>query len=310
MPKLCTLAASPFDAALHDAFGKVHGLNCYDTYGPEFMTHDLAHYLGAEFEGEWISRTSAEAEAAHAALSPGRRARSARGATSRAAERRPARDAARVDSRERPDPPEDQAQRRRPRLGRRARRGVDRVATAAQRRAASRPGTTRSTSTSVPERRLPARFPRQVKEQTPAGFERVQYIEQPTARDLKAHPRNVMHEAAKHQAGGDRRIAVDLESLLLAREWATPARPSRRARADPIAPDGGRGPEVQLFLCVQDLTCPGASLIHSAGLAAHVPAVAAIEANSRQYCPRRTRSGSALSRGSSGSRTAPSTPRG
>ncbi len=41
----------------------------------------------------------------------------------------------------------------------------------------------------------------------------------------------------------------------------------------------------KMFLCVQDLTCPGASLIHSAGLAAHVPAVAAIEANSRQYVP-------------------------
>ena len=41
----------------------------------------------------------------------------------------------------------------------------------------------------------------------------------------------------------------------------------------------------EMFLCVQDLTCPGASLIHSAGLAAHVPGVAAIEANARQYCP-------------------------
>src|SRR6185436_17195686 len=40
-----------------------------------------------------------------------------------------------------------------------------------------------------------------------------------------------------------------------------------------------------MFLCVQDLTCPGASLIHSAGLAAHVPGVTAIEANARQYCP-------------------------
>jgi hypothetical protein len=40
-----------------------------------------------------------------------------------------------------------------------------------------------------------------------------------------------------------------------------------------------------MFLCVQDLTCPGASLIHSAGMAAHVPGVAAIEANSRQYVP-------------------------
>ena len=41
-----------------------------------------------------------------------------------------------------------------------------------------------------------------------------------------------------------------------------------------------------MFLCVQDLTCPGASLLHSAGLAAHVPGVAAIEANARQYMPR------------------------
>jgi hypothetical protein len=41
----------------------------------------------------------------------------------------------------------------------------------------------------------------------------------------------------------------------------------------------------KMFLCVQDLTCPGASLIHSAGVAAHVPGVAAIEANSRQYVP-------------------------
>ncbi len=30
IPLLCTLVcASPFDAALHDAFGKAHGLNCY-----------------------------------------------------------------------------------------------------------------------------------------------------------------------------------------------------------------------------------------------------------------------------------------
>jgi hypothetical protein len=38
-------------------------------------------------------------------------------------------------------------------------------------------------------------------------------------------------------------------------------------------------------VCVQDLTCPGASLIHSVGISAHVPAVAGIEANARQYVP-------------------------
>ena len=52
IPKLATLVvASPFDAAMHDAFGKVHGRNCYHTYGPEFMRHDLAHYLGAGVQG-------------------------------------------------------------------------------------------------------------------------------------------------------------------------------------------------------------------------------------------------------------------
>src|SRR5262245_15775302 len=57
IPKLCTLVtAGAFDAAIHDAFGKVHGINCFHTYGPEFMNHDLAHYLGAEYKGEYPSR--------------------------------------------------------------------------------------------------------------------------------------------------------------------------------------------------------------------------------------------------------------
>ncbi len=57
IPKLCTLVtASPFDAALHDGFGKAHRLNCYHTYGPDFMAHDLAHYLTPEFKGEYLNR--------------------------------------------------------------------------------------------------------------------------------------------------------------------------------------------------------------------------------------------------------------
>jgi hypothetical protein len=36
---------------------------------------------------------------------------------------------------------------------------------------------------------------------------------------------------------------------------------------------------------VQDLTCPGAAFVQSAGLAAHIPGVTAVEGNSRQYCP-------------------------
>ena len=41
----------------------------------------------------------------------------------------------------------------------------------------------------------------------------------------------------------------------------------------------------KMFLCVQDLTCPGAPLIENAGLAAHTPGVTTIEANAREYVP-------------------------
>jgi hypothetical protein len=56
IPKLCTLVtAAAFDAAIHDAFGKAHGMNCFDTYGAEFMTLYLSRYLGAEYKAKYPS---------------------------------------------------------------------------------------------------------------------------------------------------------------------------------------------------------------------------------------------------------------
>ncbi len=46
MPHLAALlCCSPFDIALHDAFGKLHGRPTYEMYGPEFMNRDLASFL-------------------------------------------------------------------------------------------------------------------------------------------------------------------------------------------------------------------------------------------------------------------------
>ncbi len=46
MPWLASLVCcSPFDIALHDAYGVLNGRPVYETYGPEFMNRDLAHYL-------------------------------------------------------------------------------------------------------------------------------------------------------------------------------------------------------------------------------------------------------------------------
>ena len=125
-----------------------------------------------------------------------------------------------------------------------------------------------------------------MREQTPAGYDRVQYIEQPTARDLKANRGNVMHEAAKLKPVVIDESLVDLESLHLAREmgYTGVAFKACKGQTQTLLL-AAAAQKYGLFRCVQDLTCVGASLIHSAGLAAHIPGVAAIESNGRQYCP-------------------------
>ncbi|MBI3945326.1 MAG: mandelate racemase/muconate lactonizing enzyme family protein [Armatimonadetes bacterium] len=46
MPWLAALVCcSPFDLALHDAYGKLHGRHVYETYNADFMNADLSYYL-------------------------------------------------------------------------------------------------------------------------------------------------------------------------------------------------------------------------------------------------------------------------
>ncbi|MBI5835507.1 MAG: hypothetical protein HZB16_24655 [Armatimonadetes bacterium] len=120
----------------------------------------------------------------------------------------------------------------------------------------------------------------------PRAFSRVAYIEQPTARDLRAHPENVMHRAAAIKPVVIDESLTDLDTYYLAKEQgysgvalkACKGHSQALLMAAAAQRDG-------LFLCVQDLTCPGAAFLHSAALAAHIPAVTAIEGNGRQYCP-------------------------
>ncbi len=58
MPYLGSLVAfSAFDIAIHDAYGNLHGVDIYSTYGPEWMNRDLSAYLepesgsGVQFQG-------------------------------------------------------------------------------------------------------------------------------------------------------------------------------------------------------------------------------------------------------------------
>ena len=123
-------------------------------------------------------------------------------------------------------------------------------------------------------------------ERSPTALERVQYIEQPTHRDLRANPENKMHEAARIKPIVIDESLVDLESLLLAREhgYSGVALKACKGHSEALLM-GAAAQKYGLFLCVQDLTCVGSSFLHSASIAARIPTVAAIEGNGRQYCP-------------------------
>ena len=290
VPVLCVLvAASSFDAALHDAYGKSLGLNCYHTYGPEFMNHDVGHYVGADFKGEpldrYISKSPKEKMPLYhliGALDP-----------------LEAKDVAkRIDD----GLPET--------LGEWIRAdglthlkiklngdnldwdvervvGVDRVAADAQKsRGVSRWYYSLDFNEKCPNVAYLLDFLQQARARRPEGFERIQYIEQPTARDLKANRQNVMHEASKIRPVVIDESLIDLESIVIAREmgYTGAALKACKGQTQSLLM-AAAAQKFGMFLCVQDLTCVGASLIHSAGLAAHIPGVAAIESNGRQYCP-------------------------
>src|SRR5207249_2820169 len=130
------------------------------------------------------------------------------------------------------------------------------------------------------------KFLRQVKDKSPGGYERIQYVEQPTARDLKAHPENRMQEAAKLRPIVIDESLTDVEALLLSRQMGYTGASIKASKGQSqMVIVTSVAEKHKMFLCGGDMSCPGAALIQSASLPAHVPGVSAIEANARQYMP-------------------------
>lgn len=287
VPKLCMLVtASPFDAAIHDAFGKLHGVSCYDTYGSSTMSRDLSAYLGKDFQGEYLDRYVLRKPRAAVNLY-----HSVGGADPLTA--------ADVVKKVVDGLPETLPEWIRfnglhhikiKLQGDDLNWDIDRVVGIDRIAQETRPDVAWKYCVDFNER-CPnvdylLGFLRQVKEKTPRGFERIEYIEQPTKRDLKADRSNVMHEAAKLRPVVIDESLTDLESLLLARELGYTGVALKACKGQSQAMlMAAAGQKYKMFLCVQDLTCPGASMVHSASVASHVPGVSGIEANSRQYLP-------------------------
>jgi L-alanine-DL-glutamate epimerase-like enolase superfamily enzyme len=290
IPKLCTLVvASPFDAAIHDAFGKVHGRNVFATYGPDLLPHDLSRYLGPDFRGERLDRALLRRPQARIPLF-----HSVGGLDPLEARdvERPLRDGLpetlpewiqkngllRIKIKLSGDDLEWDVERT---------LAIDRVAAAAQARRGVREWSyCLDFNERCPNVEYVLACLRRIREGAPQGFERILYVEQPTARDLKANRHNLMHEAARLRPVVIDESLTDLESLLLARDMGYTGVALKACKGQSHAMlMAAAASKYKMFLCVQDLTCPGASLIHSVGISANVPAVAGIEANARQYVP-------------------------
>jgi L-alanine-DL-glutamate epimerase-like enolase superfamily enzyme len=290
MPRLAQLvAASPTEAAIHDAYGKALGENSYNLLGPEFVHRDLSEYLGAEFAGEYLDRYTLRQPKSRmplyhliGALDPLTDADLARRIDDGLPETLPewiaadglthlkiklngddlAWDVERVVS-------------------------IERVAAEAQ---AARGCAQWCYSADFNEKCANVEyvldFLARVGEQSPAAHKRLQYIEQPTHRDLRAHRENRMHKAARIKPVVIDEALVDFESLLLSREqgYSGVALKACKGHSEALLM-GAAAQKFGMFLCVQDLTCPGYSFLHSASLSARIPTVAAIEGNARQYCP-------------------------
>ncbi|HVY93189.1 MAG TPA: enolase C-terminal domain-like protein, partial [Bryobacteraceae bacterium] len=114
----------------------------------------------------------------------------------------------------------------------------------------------------------------------------VQYIEQPTARDLAKNRQNTMFEAAKLRPVVIDESLTGLDALLRAREmgYTGVALKACKGQSQTLLL-AAAAQKYKMFRCVQDLTCPGAALVHSVGIAAHIPGTAAVEANAREYVP-------------------------
>ncbi|MFO8082184.1 MAG: enolase C-terminal domain-like protein [Armatimonadota bacterium] len=290
MPLLGALvSASPCDAALHDAFGNVNAICSYDGYGPNFCQHDISKWLGDEFAGKYI------ADYLNPSYQPSMPIFHLVGGV----------DKLREDEITEDDPDDglpvslDQWMERdgifcfKVKLSghdidadvartveiaevideNRAKMGADRFYLS----------TDSNEQNESPQTVI--EYAEKLKEASPMAYEALLYFEQPTERDLDDH-RFDMSEVSKYRPTVVDEGVKDVEMLKLAEElgWSGVGLKTCKGHSSSLLYVAYAN-EHDMVVTVQDLTNPGLSLIHSAGLAARVDTLMGFEYNSRQYLP-------------------------
>ena len=290
MPILGVLVAtSPIDAALHDAFGRVNEISSYEGYGREYMDHDLSFYLGEEFRGKYISdylRPSyvKELPVFHLVGALDKLTRDEVDASD-------PKDGLPVSLEEWIE--RDGIFCLKVKLS-----GVDidwdvkrtkAVAEIAQ-EILKRKGRDRfylsvdsNEMNASPEVTL--EYLRKLKKESPLAFNSLLYLEQPTERDLRRHMFS-MHKISEVKPVLADEGITDLESFELALKlgWSGVAIKACKWHSSSLLYIA-KMEHLGIPYSIQDLTCPGLALVHSASLAARTHPIMGFEYNARQYLP-------------------------
>lgn len=294
VPVLAALVAnSPFDAALHDGYGKLMGKSVWHCYGPDYLPGDLSRFLGAAYTGTLLKDHVLPDPVP---MLPLYHLVGALDPLDQGDLKNPVGDSL-PETLEEWIPFNGLTHLKIKLNGDDLAWDVERVVRVEKVTAdaqAKRGKTSWHYSLDFNERcgsvDYLLEFLAKIREQAGMAYERVAYIEQPTRRDLKADRGNRMHKVSALKPVVIDESLIDLESLELAQEMGYTGAALKACKGQTqsllMAAAARR---MGMFLCVQDLTCPGASMVHSSSLAAHIPGMAAIEANARQYMPEANR---------------------
>jgi hypothetical protein len=286
------VCASPIDAAIHDAFGNVNGIDTYAGYGIEYMQDDLSRWLGPRFQGKWpgdyvLPSYKPSIPVFHLVGGLDKLTRDELSA----------------------DDPDDampncledwvaaeglyclKVKLRGNDLEWDVQRTID--VHDIGRRELDKLGiaplhVTADTNEQCESPQYIIEMLHKIRERSAACYESILYIEQPTERDLSASRHDMRRLSALKPVIVDESL-TDVESFDLAMDlgWSGIALKSCKCQSSD-ALFWSKASELGIAYSVQDLTNPSLALMHSVGLGARLNTIMGVEANSRQFFPAST----------------------
>jgi L-alanine-DL-glutamate epimerase-like enolase superfamily enzyme len=288
LPILASLVAvSPIDASMHDGFGKVNKICSYDGYGPKYVDHDLSFYLGERFKGKYIAdyikpEYSSEIPVFHLVG----------GLDKLRSEEDP------DESDGLPASLEEWIEKEgvfcfKIKLKgsdvewdvKRTKDVAETVAETLGKKGVRNFYLSVDSNEMHPSPEAVLEYLLKTRKAAPEAFEKILYVEQPVSRDLASHMFNMRKVAEVKPVLADESV-TGLESFDLAMRlgWSGVALKTCKCHSS-ILLLVSKAEELGVPYSIQDLTCPGLSLVHSAGFAARTNPILGVEYNARQYLP-------------------------